>query len=194
MAAEKNARAGSYPSPASRALEGSHGIHGCHPFERSTAIALLGVPVRIIFALIASRAANASATVACSLCTVPCRFLSGPPVPLGEGAPPPPEGRCAADQAPRLAKWVVFPHYEADSETVVIRLTQAQGLGRLLDESLVLPDVLDHQKAGRLIGWARQLAFYHLHMSSLETGVRTVHDLISGPQSVQQMSSRDWDQ
>jgi hypothetical protein len=45
-----------------------------------------------------------------------------------------------------------------------------------------------------MIGWARQLAFYDLHMLSLETGVPAVHELISGPQPVQQMWSRDWDQ
>lgn len=91
--------------------------------------------------------------------------------------PPPLEGRCPADQAPRPARWVVFPHYEAGGDTVVNPLSQAQGLRHLLDESLVLPDSLDRQKVERLVDWARQLQFYDLRMSSLEAGVRAVHDL-----------------
>ena len=91
--------------------------------------------------------------------------------------PPPPEGRCPADQPPRPARWVVFPRYEAGGETRVNPLSEAQGLRRLLDESLVLPDLLDRQKVERLVDWARQVQFYDLRMSSLEAGVRAVHDL-----------------
>ena len=91
--------------------------------------------------------------------------------------PPLSESRCPADQPARPAKWVVFPHYEAGSETVVSPLTEAQGLRRLLDESLVLPGMLDCRKVERLVGWARQLQFYDLRFSSLEAGVRAVHDL-----------------
>ncbi|MEQ1758123.1 MAG: PqqD family peptide modification chaperone [Vicinamibacterales bacterium] len=93
--------------------------------------------------------------------------------------PPRPESRCPADQAPLPVRWVVFPHYEAGSETLVNPLSPAQGLRRLLDESLVLPDVLDRQNVERLVDWARRLQFYDLRMSSLEEGVRAVQELSS---------------
>jgi len=91
--------------------------------------------------------------------------------------PPPPESRCPANQTSRRARWVVFPHYEEDGDTVLSPVSPARGLKRLLDESLVLPDVLDRRSVERLLEWARQLTFYDLRISSLDAGVRAVLDL-----------------
>jgi hypothetical protein len=90
---------------------------------------------------------------------------------------PPPEARCPADQPPRPARWVVFPRYEEGGDTLLSPVSPARGLQRLLDESLVLPELLDRHKVERLVEWARQLSFVDLRMSSLEAGVQAVLDL-----------------
>jgi hypothetical protein len=72
---------------------------------------------------------------------------------------------------------VVFPRYEDGGETAATELSAAQGLERLLDESLVLPALLDRRSVERLVGWARRLTFYELQLSSLDAGVRAVREL-----------------
>lgn len=93
--------------------------------------------------------------------------------------PPPPDRRCPADQSALPARWVVFPHYEAGGETALTPLSPAHGLRRLLDESLVLPDLLDRQKVEQLVNWTRHLLFFDLRLSSLDAGVRAVRDVVA---------------
>jgi hypothetical protein len=91
--------------------------------------------------------------------------------------PPPRQGRCAADEDPRPVRWVVFPSYDPGAETTLTPLKRARGLRRLLDESLVLPQLLDCRNVERLVGWTRQLEFYELRMSSLEAAVRLIRQV-----------------
>ena len=93
---------------------------------------------------------------------------------------PPPRDRWEREQTARPAKWVVFPHYERGAETVAVELSAAQGLKRLLDESLVLPALLDRRNVAMLVSWARQLAFYDLRLSSLDAGVQAIRGIANG--------------
>jgi hypothetical protein len=90
---------------------------------------------------------------------------------------PPPEGHCPSARDLRPARWVVFPHYESDGETVLEPVKSSVGLQRLLDEALVLPGLLDRRKVEQLVGWARRVAFYDLRVSSLDDAVRAVRTL-----------------
>ena len=87
---------------------------------------------------------------------------------------PPPRDRWERDDASHPARWVVFPHYESGAETVVTELGAAQGLRRLLDESLVLPGPLVRRNVETLVDWARRLTFYDLRFSLLGDAVRAV--------------------
>jgi len=88
---------------------------------------------------------------------------------------------------PMMRRWFGLGHL-ADpavpgpgADTVATEVSAAQGLKRLLDESLVLPGLLDRRNVGTLVEWARGLAFYDLTLSSLEAGVRAVRHIAAQP-------------
>lgn len=54
------------------------------------------------------------------------------------------------------------------------------GLRRLLDESLVLPRLLDPRSVERLVAWVRQLEFHELRYADLDTAVRAIHAITLG--------------
>jgi hypothetical protein len=58
-------------------------------------------------------------------------------------------------------------------------LDRPNGLRRLLDESLVLPDLLDRNKVETVVRWMREVQCFELPMSSLETGVALMQSLDS---------------
>jgi hypothetical protein len=59
----------------------------------------------------------------------------------------------------------------------LVPLDRPDGLRRLLNESLVLPDLLDRGKVEALVRWMRNLQSFELPMSSLDAGVALVRSL-----------------
>jgi hypothetical protein len=77
-------------------------------------------------------------------------------------------------------QWVVFPHYEREGGTQVTALSAAEGLRRLMDKALVLPELLDRQGVERLVEWVRDLEFYDLRLASLADAVRAIAHIVEG--------------
>ena len=90
--------------------------------------------------------------------------------------PPPSESLFDDGQAHQI-RWVVFPRYDATTETTLVPLDRPNGLRRLLDESLVLPDLLDRTKVEGLVRWMRDVQCFELPMSSLGPAVTLVRSL-----------------
>lgn len=89
---------------------------------------------------------------------------------------PPPQASLGDDR-PLPVQWIVFPRYQAGSDTALVPLGRPAGLRRLLDEALVLPDLLDRQKVESLVGWMRGVECYELPNGSLDEAAALVYGL-----------------
>jgi hypothetical protein len=89
---------------------------------------------------------------------------------------PPAESLFDDGQAHQI-RWIVFPRYDPTFESALVPLDRPNGLRKLLDESLVLPDLLDRGKVEALVRWMRDVQCFELPMSSLDTGVSLVRSL-----------------
>lgn len=65
-----------------------------------------------------------------------------------------------------------------------------EGLRRLMDEALVLPQLLDRQAVQHLIAWVRELQFFDLRLSSLDEAENLLRGLTSPTQAADLQPAR----
>jgi hypothetical protein len=75
---------------------------------------------------------------------------------------------------------VVFPRYAAAAESGLRPVERQEGLRRLFVECVSVPSRLDPAQAGRLVDWARQVAFYELKFSGLEEALAAIDSATGG--------------
>jgi hypothetical protein len=74
-------------------------------------------------------------------------------------------------------RWIVFPTYDANSETRLEPLSRAEALWRLLVECFSLPELLDEARVYALVQWLRGVECWALPLSSLAAGVELIQGL-----------------
>jgi hypothetical protein len=104
---------------------------------------------------------------------------------------PPPEALFDDGQAHPIRS-VIFPRYDPTVESALVPLARPNGLARLLEESLVLPDLLDRGKVEALVRWMRDVQAFELPMSSLDSGVALVRSLVRGGEGTPRVGDRRW--
>jgi hypothetical protein len=93
---------------------------------------------------------------------------------------PPPAGSLASERG-ETVRWLVFPRFDPRGGTTLAPLTRADGFRRLLAESLVLPERLDRTMVASLVQWLRDVECFELSVSSLDSAVDTLRELMLGP-------------
>jgi hypothetical protein len=72
--------------------------------------------------------------------------------------------------------WIVFPRYKAGEETRIRPIPRASALKMLMDECMVLPELLNEARVGKLVRWMRSLQCFELQLSSLEKAIALVRE------------------
>src|ERR1051326_4941199 len=89
---------------------------------------------------------------------------------------PPP--RNLVQDKPARVSHIIFPKYNADSETRLISVPRAEALRRLMDECLALKTRLNLGDVHRLVDALCRIDCYALTFSSLDEAVELVSDAI----------------
>jgi Coenzyme PQQ synthesis protein D (PqqD) len=71
-------------------------------------------------------------------------------------------------------RWIVFPSYAPDAVTRLSPISRAQGLRRLMDECVVLPQLLDECQVQAMVQWLRGVECFELPLNSLDVAVDLV--------------------
>jgi hypothetical protein len=89
-------------------------------------------------------------------------------------------GREVPWAAPRVAvgvRWIVFPNYRPDHETILRPLARHEAVARLLPGTFFLSGGLDGRHLDRLIGWIEGIECYDLPLGSLEPALALLDEL-----------------
>ena len=71
----------------------------------------------------------------------------------------------------------VFPRYAADQATELSPLSAIEGMQRLFDQCLTIPEPLDLDSVGRIVDFCAGSAFHDLPLSDLGAAVTVIRDL-----------------
>ena len=75
------------------------------------------------------------------------------------------------------AAWIVFPHYEFESETRLVPLARSEALRRLI-KTCTLSKPLSAIQVGNFVSWLRNLPCYDLTVGQLSDAVSVINKLI----------------
>jgi hypothetical protein len=84
-------------------------------------------------------------------------------------------------QTPARVSHIIFPQYNAQSETHIVPVPRADALRRLMDECLALRTRLSLQDVEKLIETLSRIDCYALTFSLLDEAVDLVSDAVGGP-------------
>jgi hypothetical protein len=93
----------------------------------------------------------------------------------------PPPGKLP--EAGWRARWIVFPRYVADADTVLRPIGKIEALQRLLAECVSMPAPLDAEVVRALVGWIGAMACYDLIQSDLDRAVSLIRSAVGGQRS-----------
>ena len=90
---------------------------------------------------------------------------------------PPPGPRIVADWRPIAG--FVFPRYAADETTELRPLGAIEGMQRLFDQCLTIPQPLDLDDVGRIVDFCADSMFHELPLSDLGAAIAAVRELVA---------------
>ncbi len=95
--------------------------------------------------------------------------------------PPPPSHGTASD-TDQPVRWIIFPRYAPDGDTVMTPIGRIEAFRRLMQELMVLPSDLDKNRVAGLVRWMRTVACFELTVSSLTEAIGLIQaQCLDGP-------------
>jgi len=92
--------------------------------------------------------------------------------------PPPADAGAPGPRKSLPVTRIIFPRFNARARTRLEPLSRVEALGRLMGQCLALPVSLDGDNVGELVRWIRRVECFELRMSSLDTAVGLIADLM----------------
>jgi hypothetical protein len=88
-------------------------------------------------------------------------------------APPTEAARCAS----LPVSHIIFPYFEANSATELVRVPRAEALGRLMEECLALSRRLSRENVAEMVRWVAAIDCYALTFQSLDEAAELIGQL-----------------